>query len=62
MQQVHLNKIILLFYRLLQLKKINNPPREDQEMSKRFKKFIEIKQAASAIGKNNKNSISKSNT
>ncbi|XP_070503731.1 DNA ligase 1 [Chironomus tepperi] len=41
--------------KLVQLKKINNPPKEDQEMSKRFKKFIEIKNAASKIGKNNKN-------
>ncbi|CAG9808207.1 unnamed protein product [Chironomus riparius] len=41
--------------KLVELKKINNPPKEDQEISKRFRQFMEIKKSVSSIGKNNKN-------
>lgn len=46
---------MFMFCRLLELKKINNPPKEDQEISKRFRRFLEIKQSASSISKNKNN-------
>lgn len=44
---------------LIKAKKIDNPPKEDQEVSKRFKKFMELKQSTSKVTKKKTNVGSK---